>query len=171
MSLKKLIVFTILPFLFSTPSALAHCPLCTAATAAAIAFTRWYGLDDSIMGVFVGGMIIATGLWANNMLKRFNKGKEYLPLQSVILVILSAIFTIIPFYYAGLVGPLNPFRIFGIDRILFGAIIGIAVYFLSFRLHGIIRTSNKNRNYFPYQSIALLISLLSLSAFALYLVM
>ena len=167
--------FYFLSFLFFSifliPAVLAHCPLCTAATGAAVAVTRWYGLDDSIVGVFVGGMVVATGLWFNNLAKKFNKGKEYLPFQSGIFLLLSFILTIITFYFANLLGPSNPFKIFGIDRILFGTIIGVIASFTAFKLHDMLRVFNRNRNYFPYQSILVLILTLAISSSILYLMM
>ncbi|MBU5537387.1 MAG: hypothetical protein QW818_02295 [Candidatus Aenigmatarchaeota archaeon] len=158
-------------FIFLISTVLAHCPLCTAATGAAVAFTRWYGVDDSIVGVFVGGMVVATGLWINNMVKRHNKGKEYIPFQPVIVLIIFFILTIVTFYFAKLIGPPNPFKIFGIDRILFGTLIGIGVSFASFKLHEILRKFNRNRNFLPYQSIFIFILSLITSSLVLYLVM
>ncbi len=158
-------------FIFLIPSVLAHCPLCTAATGAAVAITRWYGLDDSIVGVFVGGMVVATGLWMNNLLKKHNRGKEYIRLQSGIVLLVSFILMIITLYLAKLVGPSNPFKIFGIDRILLGTFIGIVVSFASFKLHDVTRAYNKNKNYLPYQSILIFILSLAISSFTLYLVM
>ena len=167
--------FYLLSFLFFSffliPNVLAHCPLCTAATGAAVAVTRWYGLDDSIVGVFVGGMVVATGLWTNNLLKRRNKGKGYLPFQSTIVLLASFLLTIITLYFANLLGPNNPYKIFGVERILFGMAIGIAASFISFKFHDIIRIYNKNRNYLPYQSIMILLLSLVISSSVLYLVM
>ena len=157
--------------IFLIPNVLAHCPLCTAATGAAVTITRWYGLDDSIVGVFVGGMIVASGLWFNNLAKKFNKGKGYLPFQSGIFLLLSFILTIITFYFADLLGSNNMFKIFGIDRILFGSIIGIIASFAAFKLHDMLRIFNRNRNYFPYQSILVLLLTLTISSSVLYLVM
>lgn len=167
----KFYFLSFLSFLILTPTVLAHCPLCTAATGVAVAVTRWYGLDDSIVGVFVGGMVVATGLWINNLLKKRNKGKDYLPFQSTIALLMSAIFTIITLYFAGLLGPSNPYKIFGVDRILFGMVIGIVASLASFKFHDILRIYNRNKNYFPYQSIMILLLSLVISSSVLYLVM
>ena len=64
---NKFALFGILLFssLFSTAifsnAAMAHCPLCTLATGAAVATARWYGVDDLIVSTFIGGTIISTG--------------------------------------------------------------------------------------------------------------
>lgn len=153
------------------PSAFAHCPLCTAATGAAVAVTRLYGLDDSIVGVFVGGMVVATGLWISNLLKRINGNKEYVKFQPAITLLLSFILTIVTLYFANLVGPNNPFKILGIDRILFGTLVGIGISFMSFKVHNLLRIYNKNRNFIPYQSILILIVSLAISSSILYMLM
>ncbi|MBI2545534.1 MAG: hypothetical protein HYW22_03005 [Candidatus Aenigmarchaeota archaeon] len=169
--MKISFIFLIFSLFLLVPSVFAHCPLCTAATGAAVAVTRFYGLDDSVVGIFVGGMVVATGLWINNLLKKRNNGKEYLPFQSSISLLVSFILTIATLYFANLIGPNNQFKIFGIDKILFGALIGMIVSFASFRSHDILRTFNRNKNYFPYQSIFIFLVSLAASSFILYLVM
>ncbi|PJC45071.1 hypothetical protein CO038_00480, partial [Candidatus Pacearchaeota archaeon CG_4_9_14_0_2_um_filter_39_13] len=43
-----------LAFIATIPGVMAHCPLCTGATIVGVGITRSLGLDDSIVGVFVG---------------------------------------------------------------------------------------------------------------------
>src|SRR3989338_1786548 len=120
-----LLLIPILSLILIIPKAAAHCPLCTAATIVGVGVTRSFGLDDSIVGIFVGGMIISTALWFNNVLKKRNigtKGNEKLRLLS--LIILTSILTLVTFYYAGLFGRGNEFRIFGIESILVGSFSG-----------------------------------------------
>lgn len=170
--MKKLLVFSFMAFFFmNIVSINAHCPLCTAATGAAVAATRWYGLDDSIVGVFVGSMIVATALWLNNLLKKRNGNREFLQFQPLILLFISFILTVVTLYYAKLVGPANQFKIFGIDRILFGVMIGVVASFMSFKVHDFIRAMNKNKNYFPYQGILILLLTLVATSSILFLVM
>ena len=66
-------------FIGVLPAVMAHCPLCTGATIVGVGITRSFGLDDSIVGVFVGGMIISTALWFNNVLKKRNIGTKGRP--------------------------------------------------------------------------------------------
>src|SRR3989338_8325896 len=81
-------------------SVMAHCPLCTTGAAVGVGFARAYGVDDSIVGVLLGGLIASSALWFNNWLKK--KGKKF-PLQESIFVIVSFLLVAIPFYTAGLI--------------------------------------------------------------------
>src|SRR3990167_85987 len=90
-------------FIGVLPAVMAHCPLCTGATIVGVGITRAFGLDDSIVGVFVGGMIISTALWSDKILKKRGiKGNDKLRLTS--LIVLTNVLTLITFYYAGLFG-------------------------------------------------------------------
>ena len=41
--------------------ALALCPVCAIAVGAGIGVSRWLGVDDTITGVWVGGLIVSFG--------------------------------------------------------------------------------------------------------------
>src|SRR3989344_2574827 len=112
-----LFLIPLLSLIAIIPSVMAHCPLCTAATVVGVGVTRSLGWDDSIVGVFVGAMIVSSALWINNILKKKNiGGNNLLRVSSITLATL--ILTILTFYYAGLFGPGNTFRIFGMEKIL-----------------------------------------------------
>ena len=113
--------------------AFAHCPLCSAATGMAVAATRAYGLDDLIVGLFVGSFVVSTALWMNNFALKRKKGKEYLPNQKAILIIFSLMTMLVTFYFAGLLD--MKYRIFGIDKIFFGTIAGTLMTLFSFQMH------------------------------------
>jgi hypothetical protein len=103
---------------YSISPAHAHCPLCTAATGAAVAVTRFYGLSDAVVGLWIGALAVSMVLWFNKILK-----KQFVPLQGEMLVIASLLATVIPFYFAGLFSiPGN--IIFGVDKLLFGILLG-----------------------------------------------
>ena len=141
------------------PKVMAHCPLCTGATIVGVGITRSLGLDDSIVGVFVGGMIISTALWFNNILKKKNfGGNEKLRLFS--LIILTSILTLVTFYYAGLFGRGNSFRIFGIESILVGSFSGGVLSLGAFYFSNNLKNKNGGKVLFSYQT--MIISLIAL---------
>ena len=141
------------------PTVMAHCPLCTGATIVGVGITRSLGLDDSIVGVFVGGMIISTALWFNNILKKKNfGGNEKLRLFS--LIILTSILTLVTFYYAGLFGRGNSFRIFGIESILVGSFSGGVLSLGAFYFSNNLKNKNGGKVLFSYQT--MIISLIAL---------
>ena len=111
-----LIVFAIMMSTLLTQPSLAHCPLCTAATGTAVMVARFYGVNDSIVGLWLGAFIISTALWMDRVI---NKNEN--PGLTVLLVFLALGLTIIPFYYAGIV---SYHMIFGIDRLTLSILIG-----------------------------------------------
>lgn len=148
----------------------AHCPLCTAATGAAVATSRWLGFDDLVTGTFIGGLILSTSLWFNNILKKGNKGGEYIKFQSLILFAVTLASTTIGFYFLDIIGPENGFKLFGIDRILIGMTTGLVASITAFKLHEIARNVNSNKNYIPFQSIAILLLVLAFVSIGFYIV-
>lgn len=147
--------------IIAAPSVMAHCPLCTGATIVGVSITRTLGLDDSIVGVFVGGMIISTALWADKILKKRGvNGNRALRLTS--LIVLTTVLTLITFYYAGLFGRGNSFRIFGIESILVGSISGGILSLGAFYYSNYLKNKNGGRPMFGYQTMT--ISLVALIA-------
>ena len=119
--LLGLLLMPLLGIVLLIPSIMAHCPLCTGATIIGVGITRSLGWDDSIVGVFVGAMIVSSALWANNMLKKKNiGGNAILRVSSITLA--TFVLTFLTFYYAGFFGLGNNYRIFGIEKIVFGAL-------------------------------------------------
>lgn len=166
--LGLLIVSTLLAVII-LPEVSAHCPLCTAATIVGVGVTRSIGLDDSIVGIFVGAMIISSALWINNLLKKKNiGGNNFLRVTS--LIIATAVLTYISFYLAGLFGPANTYRIFGMEKITFGAISGGFVSMGAFLASNKIKKRNNGKTLFNYQTIVFTIGTLVLNGFIFWLV-
>lgn len=146
----------------------AHCPLCTAATGFAVMAARWYGVDDLIVGTFIGGLVVSSTLWMNNIL--IKKKWVLLPHQGTILVILTILSTILTYYFAGLLNNTNPsFRIFGVDKLFVATMLGSAITMVSFWFHGIMRKMNGGRNFIPFQGIVLLFVFLIATSGTFYL--
>ena len=158
-------VFIVLAVLISliggAPSVMAHCPLCTAGAGAGIMAARLYGIDDSIVGIFIGALIVSSALWFNKWLKK----KIDFPLQEAVLVILTFFMTVVPFYYAGLITNFEMVRsmpehhsilgfgVFGIDKLLLGIIVGTLGIWFVFRLSDSIKEA-RQKVLWPYQGLS-----------------
>lgn len=151
-------------------SVAAHCPLCAAATAGGVAATRLLGVDDSVVGTFIGGFAVSTGLWFNNWLVKKGKGVQFVPLQQAISVIASVVLTMLTLYMAGLLGSSDPsFVMLGVDKLLVGLIAGSAVTVSAFAVHKGIRAV-RGRSLVPYQGIALTLAVLAVTGMVFYVV-
>jgi len=172
---KKAFTLTLavaIAFIGVLPVVMAHCPLCTGATIVGVGVTRSLGFDDSIVGVFVGGMIVSTALWFNNILKKKNmgaKGNEKLRILS--LIILTSVLTLLTFYYAGLFGRGNSFRIFGIESILIGSLSGGVLSLGASFYSNYLKNKNGGKTLFNYQTmiISLVVLIINAGLFALIL--
>jgi len=138
------------------PLASAHCPLCTAAVGAGVALSRFYGVDDSIVGVWIGSFVVSTALWFNRLLK-----KKYVALQKFWLIILALLVTIIPLYSAGMIGQRYS-TLLGIDALMFGILAGGFVTAFGVSISERIKMQ-KNKVLFPFQTIIILLVLLTLT--------
>ncbi len=175
---KKLQVFTkifILFFVFFlfinnfSILTLAHCPLCTAATTGLVVATRWFGVDDLIVGNFIGAAIISSAMWFDRILKN-KKRKEYLKFQSSIIILSSILLTILTFYFAGILGnEFEHYLLFGVDKILIGFLIGSIVTLFSFYFNNWLRNHNGGKSYFPFQVIIITLIFLFLTSYLFYL--
>src|SRR3989344_9060855 len=159
-----LFLIPLLSLIAIIPSVMAHCPLCTAATVVGVGVTRSLGWDDSIVGVFVGAMIVSSALWANNMLKKKNiGGNAILRVSSITLA--TFVLTFLTFYYAGFFGLGNNYRIFGIEKIVFGTLSGSFVSLMAFWTSNRIKKKNYGKTIFNYQTMVLTFGSLILNAF------
>lgn len=161
MKLKRLLA--LFPSLFFLKEVSAHCPLCTGAVVAGAIGAKYLGLDIIILGIFVGAFAISLGLWIARKLK------NYFKYQNTLIIISSFFLTVIPslafikdITYISLLS-----RIFFVNKLLVGSIIGALVTLLAYRLHGYIKLKY-GKVLFPYQGIALTILFLVLTSIITY---
>ncbi len=101
------------------------CPVCTLAVGAGLGLSRYLGIDDMVSGIWAGALVISISFWLTDWLKKKNyKFPIYLS------VIFWTALTYIPLWKAGIIG--HPFNvIWGIDKLIFGSIIGAATFLLA----------------------------------------
>ncbi|MBI4182353.1 MAG: hypothetical protein HY520_05300 [Candidatus Aenigmarchaeota archaeon] len=144
-------------FFFSLAgSARAHCPLCVAATGAAVATTRMAGVDDLLAGVFVGALFLSMALWFDRSLRKRRGGRAFLPGQTALLTAGIILSTLASFALGGL---LSVGTFLGVDRLLAGTVLGIPLTLLAFRLHHALKAL-RGRVLVPYQVVLVTIAVL-----------
>lgn len=172
--MKKLIfIFTIILISLALAQiAYAHCPLCTAAAGGGVAVARFYGVNDSIIGLFLGAVIISSALWFNKWLRKRVK----FPFQETLIVIGSFLMFAIPFYFSGLITNFSMVKsmpdhhsiwglgVLGIDSLLFGMIIGSLAILGTFTLSENIK-KKKGKLLYPYQGISFMLIVLIILTF------
>lgn len=168
MSLKLRFILPafLLSFILFSQNVFAHCPLCIAATGSTVAFARFYGVHDLITGTLFGGFIVSSAFWIHLVLKKRNKGQNYLPFQLFFIIFLSVLSLLISIYLFDSYGIFG--YLFGLSDLTFGAIIGSIISTFAFEFHEISRRFNNNKNFIPFQSILLVLLFLSISIASYY---
>ncbi len=166
--MKKLLLLSLI-LLISIPLVYAHCPLCTMAVGTGVVAAKYYGLDTSIIGLLVGAFAVSIGLWIGLKLK-----KEYIKFQLSLIVLASFLLTIIPIIIGiksdSIYLPimfLGTAKVYWIDKLLFGSIIGGLLCLAGYWVHNYIKKS-RGKVLFPYQGIAITLFLLLISSVVLY---
>ena len=132
-------------------TASAVCPVCVVAVGAGLGLSRWLGVDDIISSLWIGALLVAISWWTVVWLRQKNWGFKY---DNIVVPAAYYALTLVPLYFSDIVGhPLN--KIFGIDKIVFGAAAGSIIFLLSYWLHNFLKTKNQGKSFFPYQKVAI----------------
>jgi hypothetical protein len=145
---KKLFIsFTVVFGLGLALDVQAVCPVCTIAVSAGVGLSRWLGVDDTITGLWLGGLTVSFITWTIDWMEKrsvqFN-GRGLLTTVAYYLLIFM------PLYFIGIVGhPDN--TLYGIDKLLLGTVIGSGVFYAGARWYEYLKNKNGGHAYFPFQ--------------------
>ncbi len=164
-AIALMLTVAVLTSLTLIKSAAAMCPLCTAGAAIGLGIARYYGVDDTVIGLWLGALAVSTALWVNNVIKKRRVKSNVVPFQSALIVAAVIASTIVPFYFAGFFNgmPNMSDSIFGVNRLVFGTVIGGIIMFSGEPISSYIK--RKRNATFPFQ--AILLTLLLLIVFSL----
>ncbi len=161
-----LILASLFGLIFFTQPAQAFCPVCTVAVGVGVGLSRWLGIDDTISGVWIGGMIVALIMWAVDWL---NKKEINFKFKTAIVSIVFYALTIVPLYFTGIMGhPLN--KILNIDKLLFGIVGGTIAFLAGVWIDASISKDNSNKNYFPFQKVTITLAMLLFMSLIFYII-
>lgn len=137
-------------FLGKASDVQAVCPVCTIAVGAGLGLSRFLGIDDTISGLWVGGLILSSTFWLVDWLKKRGVKIKTLPLTILTAVIFYTL-TLIPLWQTQIIG--HPFNtIFGIDKLLFGTVVGSVLFLAAVRTDKIVRRL-RGKQLFVYQKV------------------
>jgi uncharacterized membrane protein YhdT len=145
--------FFLFSFLFSKV-ALAVCPVCTVAVAGGIELSRYLGVDDSVTGLWVGGLAVSLIFWTIDWFNRKNirfKGRK-------ILVVLGYYaLVVLPLYFLNIIHLRLPrYQTFcgcGIDKMTVGIVSGSIVFLIGVLVYEYLKKKNNGRAHFPFEKV------------------
>lgn len=131
------------------------CPICTIGVAVGVGLSRYLGVDDLISGIWIGAFLIYLVLWTTLFLKK----RISVWIGGLISFILWYGLVIFPLYQYDIIGhPLN--RIWGIDKLVLGIVLGSLLLPIGIGLSEFIKRKNNNKVLFPFQKVIIPLSLL-----------
>jgi len=168
-TLKATVVAFFLFLLFPT-SALAICPVCTVAVAAGLGLSRWLGIDDSVSGIWIGGLILSSSFWLIDWLekKNFKKPSFYYKFRYKNLATIALMYAlvILPLWPSGIIG--HPFNtIAGMDKLLFGILVGSGAFLVGMWADKKVRKI-KGKQLFSFQKVAFPVASLAIASLVVY---
>ena len=126
----------------------AVCPICTVAVAGGVELSRWLGVDDIIIGLWIGGLAVSLILWTENWLDKKNikfKGRVYIDVLFYYLLIFLSL------YWGNLFN--TSYKIFIFPKILIGIVLGSVSFWWGNEFYVYLKEKNGGRAYFPFQKV------------------
>jgi len=132
---------------------LAVCPICTIAVGSGIGLSRWLGIDDSITGLWIGGLTVSMIAWT---ISWFEKKKISFNGIKILTVIGYYLLVVVPLYFMGLLAnPLNAIYSNWLDKILIGIVVGSIGFWLGAEFYYSMKEKNGGHAYFPFQKVVM----------------
>ena len=153
--------------LFALP-AKAICPVCVVAVGAGLGLSEYLGIDDSIAGVWIGGMMVSLIAWTINWLNKKNWKFGNKDLRDILITIAYYVMVIWPLLAKDMIGhPWN--KLFGIDKLALGITVGSLGFLLATLWYNDIKKKNNGHAQFPFQKVAWPVGALIILSFVFYL--
>jgi hypothetical protein len=158
--------FVIILGILSIKSVLAVCPLCTIAVGAGVGFSRWLGIDDSITGLWIGGLVVSLIMWTESW---FDKKNIHFKWRAFITTIGYYIIVVIPLYFMGIIQPINgdAFSVL-VDKLILGIVVGSAGFWFGAEWYLSIKNRNNGHANFPFQKVVMPIAPLIIFSIVFY---
>ncbi|KKR49094.1 MAG: hypothetical protein UT86_C0001G0066 [Candidatus Magasanikbacteria bacterium GW2011_GWC2_40_17] len=162
--MKKILLLILGIFLTMPGIAQAFCPVCTIAVGAGVGFSRWLGIDDTISGLWVGGLTVSLIAWTIDW---FNRKKIKFIGRKIITTIFYYALIAAPLFWIGIIG--HPFnKMWGVDKLLLGIIVGSIFFFLVGFFYQFLKKKNGGHAHFPLQKVAMPVGVLIILSLVFY---
>lgn len=140
------------------------CAVCTIAVGASLEIARKLGVDDSVVGIWAGAMLVLVGYWT---IKYFDKKSWNFRGRDFILILLSV--AMIGFMYIGqMTYSPEVFFIFYLDPFLLATIIGALVFIYSSEFYQWMKARNGGHAHFPFEKVLVPVLALVLASVYFY---
>lgn len=166
--MKLKYIFTVIGFgLLKAIPVKAVCPVCVVAVGAGLGLSQYLGIDDTIAGTWIGGMLVAVSTWTIDFFNKRNWLNRYKAVRNVLIFIAYYAMVIWPLYSQGLIGASGN-ALVGIDKLLLGIIGGTIIFAFAVCLYESMKKKN-GKAHFPFEKVVLPLSSLAVLSLVFYL--
>ncbi|MDD2745611.1 MAG: hypothetical protein PHU93_03680 [Candidatus Gracilibacteria bacterium] len=144
------------------------CDLCVIGVVAGLGISRQLGLDDSVVGVWIGACLVVLITMTNSFLEKRNWKFRF---RDTIVAATYIIFMAISFKYFNVIGSvgMNPHTFFNAttifaDKIVVSSAVGALVLLGSTALYQWLKVKNNGKAHFPFEKVVLPIMMLSIAS-------
>jgi hypothetical protein len=134
--------------IFFTQTALAVCPVCVIGVSSGMGLARWLKIDDTITGLWLGGMTVGLIMWT---IEWFNKKNIKFTGRNIIIILSYYIMVLCPLYSVEVIGD-QYHTIWGMDKLMLTIFIGSATFFGFEKWYRVMR-AKRGKSLFKYQKI------------------
>lgn len=147
------------------------CDLCTVGVVAGLAISRYFGVDDSVVGVWIGAVVVALIAMTNAYLEKKNIRFKF---RDSVIALSYVGFTGASLYLANVIGlPRNVFfkipSIFA-DKILVSSVVGALVLVGASRFYQFLKAKNGGKAHFPFEKVFIPLASLAATSIVFYFV-
>lgn len=129
----------------ATPAA-AQCPVCIVTVGGGMLIAKKLGIDDFLVSIWISALNTAISFWLAPKLKlKLLKNPWFLSF-------IMLAFTLFYFEFTDQIGSSGN-QLLGIDKIIFGQILGLLVMFIGNFIYGFTKYKNGNKTLFPYAKV------------------
>ncbi|MCK4805595.1 MAG: hypothetical protein KAS91_00185 [Candidatus Pacebacteria bacterium] len=123
-------------------------PICAIGIASGLGISRWFGIDDITLGLWIGALILSVSIQLNIFLTK--KGKSF-PFSFWVIFGGTWILSFLPISKTLIQDP--SCNIFGFPRVICGSILGALILFLVDKVNNFIIDKHNKKVYFYYQRV------------------
>jgi hypothetical protein len=150
----------------------AQCPVCIVTVGGGMLIAKKLGIDDFLVSIWISALNTAISFWLASKLQNDKlKFKKILGNPWLLSLIMLGL-TLFYFQFTGQIGHITN-RLLGLDKIVFGQVVGMLAMFIGNFIYGFTKYKNNNRALFPYSKVVfpigtvLIITLIFKFAFSL----
>ena len=126
------------------------CAMCVVAVGSGLAISRWLGVDDVLMGIWLGALILSLSSFGSNLIAKrwLKKGTSRYGVLAVVLISLFALL-----YFTGTFDKSD--RLWGVSKLLLGMGVGMAALLAGLATDKLLRRlkNDGGKPYFPFQKV------------------